>query len=100
MTRRAGRGGWRLGLLPGQPGVFTLSGLLDGDVLRGEGTRADGAAFRWTAKKVGEAPAAPPQAGAAEEKDDEGDNPNGRPARRGRGGGGARGDEDEGDDKP
>jgi imidazolonepropionase-like amidohydrolase len=43
----------------GQPGVFTITGLLDGDEMHGDGTRADGARFKWTATRAGPARAEP-----------------------------------------
>ncbi len=53
----------------GSPGVFSMTGVVDGRgparVIAGEGARADGAMFRWTAVRTGDGPAAPSPAARA-----------------------------------
>lgn len=42
----------------GKPGVFFSAGVVDGDMIVGDGTRADGGRFRWSAKRIGDEPVA------------------------------------------
>src|SRR5690606_30243101 len=46
----------------GAPGVLTITGLLEGEAIRGHGTMPDGSRFAWTATKAAPPPPPPPPA--------------------------------------